>query len=147
MSDIEVRAEAVNRALDKLDFKKANSAIVAGERAGAKFLKPLVKAAAPIAPRARTYKGKTIRPGALKRSVAQFTAKRGDKPGAGVRLRGKVAPERSVVVPGSRGPRSTSKGANRGVMPSNPFVAEVADQHGNQALDIALNAIAAKLEL
>jgi hypothetical protein len=114
-----------------MDAKANNKAILAGERKAAAYLKPLVKAAAP--------KGKT---GLLRKSVSQFTAKR-QRPGAGVRVK---ARHRHLVIRGTR-KRATKSGANRGVMPANPFVANVADQHGDHAADIAIEAIAKALDL
>ena len=134
--DIQIDTRAVDAALAKIDVKANNKAILKGERAAAKFLKPLVKKAAPVGPKSDGHSG------SLRRSVAQFTAKR-QKPGAGIRVK---ARHRHLVVRGTR-KRSTKSGANRGVMPANPFVAQVADQHGDAAMNIAIRAISEDLDL
>jgi hypothetical protein len=134
--DISVDSRLVEQALAKMDAKANNKAILKGERAAAKFLKPLVKKAAPVGPKSDGHSG------SLRRSVAQFTAKR-QKPGAGIRVK---ARHRHLVIRGTR-KRATKSGANRGVMPANPFVANVAEQHGDHAADIAIEAIAKALDL
>lgn len=124
----------IQKALDRIEPKANNQAVLYGEKEAAKFLKPLVRAAAPL--------GKT---GNLRKGASYGKAKR-DKPGYFVRFKRPPAYHRHLVIQGT-GMRQTRKGANRGRMPANPFVAEVADQYGNQALDIAITAISAKLEL
>ncbi len=136
MSDIDIKVDdrVVAAALKQLEPRENQKLILAGERAAAKWLKPRIKNLIP--------KGPT---GNLRKSLSQFTARR-EKPGAGVRLRPKIAPHRHLVIQGTRR-RSTHGGANRGVMPANPFIGKAADEFGDAALDVAMAEIAKKIGL
>lgn len=139
---IRVNTKAVQVALDNLDPKANKSAILTGERAGAKYLKAMVKAAVPSQMKR------------MVRAVYQGTAKR-DKPGAFVAIRGgkkgaAAATNRAFYrhwVIGGTQQRTTKSGANRGRMTANPIIARVADANGNHAIDIAMDAITKALGL
>lgn len=141
--NITVNTKAVQAALDKLDPKGRKSAVLTGERAAAKFLKGKVKAAVP--PQMKR----------MVRAVYQGTAKR-DKPGAFVAIRGgkkgaAAAKNRAFyrhwVIGGTNERMTKGSHANRGRMTANPIIARVADANGNQAIDIAMDAITKALNL
>ena len=152
--EIRVEDKALLAALDSLDPKDGNKALLTGARAATKFLKPLVKAAAP-----RGASGK------LRKSVYMGTAKR-QKPGSFVGVREKVAFYRHMVIGGTKAHSTAKRGGHVGIQrwevggdvrygpahevrgtPPRPFVSATADHYGNQALQIAEAAIAKALNL
>jgi len=153
---IEIRVEdkALLAALDSVEPKAGNKALLAGARAATKFLKPLVKAAAP--------RGAT---GKLGKSVYMGTAKR-QKPGSFVGVREKVAFYRHMVIDGTKAHSTAKRGGAGGIQrwqvggdvrygpahevrgtPARPFVTQTAERYGDEALQIAEAAIAKSLNL
>lgn len=134
MSDISLKIvdRGVIAALEALtSASKRRSAEQKGAQAAAKFLKPLVKAAAPK------------RTGRLRKSVKIGPAER-DKPGYVVRV---AAPHRHLVIQGTKDRFTKGSHAFRGHMTANPFVAATADKYGDEAVRRAADAIAKALGL
>lgn len=87
----------LDAALKRLDQPAADKLLQQAADAGAKALVPPIRAAAPQGPSGNRY----TKPGALKRSIRAYKAKR-DKPGAYVRAASKVAFYRHMVVKGTK---------------------------------------------
>lgn len=136
--DVKVDARDVLKALDDLEDRDATRVMARATKKSATFLAQKTR------PLASVRKSGRRKPGAkpLKRSISARAAKR-DKPGAVVVVR---ASHRHLVIRGTAR-RFTSSGANRGVMPSNPFVDRAANLHGDAALDRAIDEIATALGL
>lgn len=133
----------VMAALEKLSAGPRKRAEQKGTQAAAKFLKPAVKAEAPIGTGPLSPRSTSNPRGALRKSVKIAPAKR-DKPGYTVRV---ANGKRHIIIRGTN-PRTTkSTHANRGVMPGNDFVTRVADAKGDEALAIALETISKALGL
>lgn len=133
---IKVDASEVIAALDALEDKDATKVAGTATKKGAQFLAGKTRPLAPV--------GKEPKPAAkrLRRRISVRAAKR-DKPGAVITVR---AAHRHLVIRGTAR-RFTASGANRGVMPSNPFIDKAADMHGDAALDLAMDEIASDLGL
>lgn len=97
---LEIRLRGVPevlRALGQLSGPTMNRVLQKASTAGAKALKPFIKAEAPIGPSGNTY----TKRGALKRSISARKAKR-DLPAAVVSARPKVAFYRHMVIGGTK---------------------------------------------
>lgn len=131
--EIRVDADEVTKALDELDKRGSTKAVKAAVRKAGQFLKPKVKAAAPVGPT-----------GNLKRKVG-YRTKRG-RNGDYYSVVRSFARHHHLVVDGTRD-RYTHAGAFRGRMPTNGFVSRVADANEDQALRIAEEELARQLDL
>jgi Bacteriophage HK97-gp10, putative tail-component len=141
--DIVIVDHGVMRALEKLSAGPRKRAERKGTQVAAKYLKPKVKAEAPVGRGPRSERSTSMAKGAVRKSVKIGPAKR-DKPGYTVRVTNGL---RHVVIRGSK-PRFTRKThAYRGIMPGNPFVTRAADANQEEALNLALKAIAEALGL
>jgi hypothetical protein len=132
--DIRIDADEVTRALDKLDKRGSQKALKAAVRAGGKYLKPKVKAAAP--------KGATKN---LSKKVGS-RVKKGRKSGDYFAAVRSFARHHHLVVQGTR-PRFTRNGAFRGRMPANDYVDRVADAHEDAAIRAAEEELVRQLDL
>lgn len=136
MTDLEIRVDAdeVTEALDKLDRKATGEALKGAIRKSGQFLKPKMKAAAPKGPTGKLRKEVRYKVKRSRREAGYFAVIRS------------FAPHHHLVVQGTQ-PRHTKAGAYRGRMPANPYVDRVADQYEQQAIAIAEEELARRLEL
>jgi hypothetical protein len=145
MSNVTIRIVdyGVMVALGKLSAGPRKRAEQKGTQVAAKFLKPKVKAEAPVGTGPLSSRSKSMAKGAVRKSVKIAPAKR-DKPGYTVRVTNGL---RHVIIRGSNQRFTKKTHANRGVMPGNDFVTRAADANEEQALDLALAAITKELGL
>jgi hypothetical protein len=126
-----VGVEELEAILARFEPKEAKKLLQKATQAGAKVLKPKVKAEAPNQRR-------------LKRSISAKRAARA-LPAALVTPRPKIAFYRHWTINGTK-PRQTAKGANRGQVAPNPFIKRAADRHQNEAYDAVNKVITDALE-
>lgn len=131
---IRIDAEEVTRALDNLDKRQSAKAMKAAVRAGGKYLKPKMKADAPVGPT-----------GNLRKKVGS-RVKKGRKSGDYFAAVRSFSRHHHLVVMGTRD-RFTKSGAFRGRMPANDFVARVADAHEEGAIHAAQEELLRQLDL
>lgn len=133
--EIRVDADEVTRALDELDKRQTKTALNKALTAAAKFLKPLVKAAAP--------KGPT---GNLRRQVRYKRVRRPKTADVGTVVTS-FARHRHLVLQGTRDRFTKGSHAFRGRMPANPFIDRVANRYEEQAIRIAEAELIRQLDL
>lgn len=129
--NIKVDDRAVIQALDDLADRDAKRGLQKATKKAATFL---AQRARPKAPR---------RTGKLRKSVTA-RANRRDKPGSYVTAR---APHRHLVQLGTRDRFTRGSGAFRGRMTAQPFIAQTADQYGDEALTVAERELSRLLDL
>lgn len=132
--DIRIDADEVTKALDKLDGPESKKALKAAVRKAGQFLKPKVKAAAPVGPT-----------GNLRRKVGARVKQTRQRDGF-YSVVTSFARHRHLVIQGTQD-RYTSSGAFRGRMTPNPFVDRVADTWEDAAVRVAEQELAAQLDL
>ena len=152
---IKVDAKEVELALDKLDAKTNKRTIGKALAKGAKFLKPKVKAATPTGPGHFGYH--------LKNRVSAGAAKK-NKPAAIVKYRSSrehfliagtkghstkpVRSGKSAVQTGrTGGVQHFSRGHQVTGAKANPIISRVANQYGDEAVDVAERELARSLGL
>jgi len=151
---IKVDAKEVELALDKLDAKTNKRTIGKALAKGAKFLKPKVKAATPTGPGHFGYH--------LKNRVSAGAAKK-NKPAAIVKYRSSrehflisgtkghsTKPKRSgkaVQAWSSGGVQHFSRGHQVTGAKADPIISRVANQYGDEAVDVAERELARSLGL
>lgn len=136
--------DELQRELDKLEPAPLKKTLQKGTNAGAKLLKPHVKAAAPR------------RTGKLRKSVSAGQAKR-ERPASIVKLRHKIAFYRHMVIGGTKAhrirfpdqkaagvPRAQGNIQHPGARP-NPFMDRVFDERERAAADEAIETIRKEL--
>ena len=132
---VDVDSREVKEALEKLEGRQANKVYERGTKKGAVYLAQKARPEAPVGEKPKPANQR------LKRTISARKARR-DGPGAVVVVR---ARHRHLVIKGTA--ERFDGGASRGVMPSNPFMDRVADQHGATALARVDDAISAELDL
>lgn len=132
--EIRVDAEEVTRALDGLDSRQSTKAIKAAVRKAGMFLKPKVKAAAPVGPT-----------GNLRKKVGARVKRSRQRDGF-YSVVTSFARHRHLVIQGTK-ERFTRSGAFRGVMPPNDFVGDVADANEEMAIRVAEEELLRQLDL
>lgn len=133
--EIRVDADEVTRALDKLDKRQSVKAIKAAVKAGGKYLKPKVKAAAPVGPT-----------GNLRKKVGSRVKKSRKDANSYYSVTTSFARHRHLVIQGTKD-RFTRSGAFRGRMPANDFVGRVADANEDAAIRAAQAELLRQLDL
>jgi type IV secretory pathway VirB10-like protein len=134
---------SVMAALDRLSASPRKRAEQKGTQAAAKFLKPKVKAEAPVGQGPQSPNSTSMAKGAVRKSVKIAPAKR-DKPGYTVRVANRM---RHIVIRGTKSRFTKGSHAFRGVMPGNDFVTRAADANEDAALALAVEAIGKELGL
>ena len=149
--------EELERKLNSLAYAGASRASAKGIRAGLKVLEKAQKAAAPVGTAGRVRKGKVIIPGGMKRSIRSRFLKSGKGPEKGMQtakaglnvgrkrrdpLR---APHGHLYTLGTK-QRRTKSGANRGVMPARPFIAQASRAVENEAIQAVATVTAREIE-
>lgn len=132
--EIRVDSSEVTAALDELDKRQSATAVKAAVRKAGNFLKPKVKAAAPVGPT-----------GNLRKKVGS-RVKKSRKENGYYAVVTSFAKHRHLVIDGTTD-RYTKAGAFRGRMTPNPFISRVADANEDQALRIAEDELAKQLGL
>lgn len=132
--EIRIDADEVTKALDQLDGPESKKAIKAAVRKAGQYLKPKVKAAAPVGPT-----------GNLKRKVGARVKSNRQRDGF-YSVVTSFARHRHLVIQGTSD-RFTRNGAYRGRGTPNPFVTQVANTHEDAALRIAEEELARQLDL
>lgn len=133
--EIRIDADEVTRALDNLDKRQSTKAIKAAVKKGGQYLKPKVKAAAPVGPT-----------GNLRKKVGSRVKKSRKDANSYYSVTTSFARHRHLVIDGTRD-RFTKSGAFRGRMPANDFVARVADAHEEGAIHAAQEELLRQLDL
>lgn len=132
---IKIDADEVTEALDRLDKRASADAVKKALRAGAKYLRPKVKAAAPKGPSGNERRKVGYRVRRSKTAHSDYYA-----------VVNSFSRHHHLVVDGSA-PRFTKAGAARGRMPANPYIGRVADANQDAALAIAEAELARQLDL
>ena len=128
--NIRVNSDEVLDALDALEPKDSNKKMKAALKKAGNYLAGKARPEAPPKPRR------------MRTMTRARNAKR-DRPGSVVSTRHALSP---IFQQGTVN-RFTKSGAFRGRIEANPFIARTADQHGDEALDVAVREIAEALEL
>lgn len=135
--EIRIDAKEVTDALDKLDAKQSASAMKAAVRKGGQFLKPKVKAEAPVGPT-----------GNLRKKVGARVKRSRKEAGSYYAVVTSFSRHRHLVIDGTADRYTKKSGAFRGrVSPGNPFVARAADQYEDAAIRVAQEELAKQLDL